>query len=335
MIEAPVRIQSGNVEDLVSEMLEAATKLPDEPLALDMTHVESIERAAGALLSNALLTSLAAVQLDVLPPARLPVEKIMSSSLGFAFAHRSGAVNVRDVDVGALRLERWRLPYTPARRLLPFDEFELPDEPALVLRAHAAFVNPHETARRHHRTDVPLRVQTWLHTVLPPRALEPQFLQDLHDLVYELVDNVAEHADVIGSDAKSIVHVSIARGKEAETRDRIWVLVMDTGPGILATATPKFRARSTTDELEPVPPADLLRRLFDGDLQLGPGRARGLGLPRVHSISKRWRSAKIQVVTDKWRLTIDEGAPRVTEAALGVQGTVVLARFTTPPVAVR
>jgi hypothetical protein len=334
MIEAPTRIQAGNVENLVSEMLATAARVPGEALSLDMRHVESITRSAGAFLSNALLTNLASVRLDVLPPARLPVEKIMSSSLGFAFAHRSGHVHVRDVDETALGLDRWRLPYTPARQRLPFDEYEVPDEPSFFLRAHAAFVNPHETARRHHRTDVPLRVQSWLHTVLPPRALVKDFLQDLHDLVYELVDNVAEHADVIGAEAKSIVHVSVARGKQAETRDRIWVLVMDTGPGILTTAIPKFLGLGQGESVDGADQAQLLRGLFNGEVPQAPGRARGLGLPRVHAICRRWKAAKLEVATDRWRLAIDGDTPVVTEASLKLQGTLVLARFTTPPAAI-
>lgn len=329
MIQAPTRIKTENVEELVSKMISAA-RPPARTLSLNLAHVKSIERPAGALLSNVLLTDLSSVPLEVIPPRRLPVEKILSSSLGFAFAHRAGALTVKDVREQDLRLEQWRLPYTPARHSLPFDDALDVPEPSYVLTAQAAFVNPHEAARRPHRNDVPSRIQSWLHHLLPPRALEPpQFLQDLHNLTYELVDNVAEHADAGHTGVKSIVQVSLARGNAADVRDRIWVLVMDTGPGILATAIPKLlpTARPVSQEER----LSFLSKLFSEDAPT-VGRARGLGLPRVAAICRRWQGARLEVVTDDCRLSIegDNVSPRMS--TLHVQGTMVTARFTTPPV---
>lgn len=336
MIEAPTRIEATNVEDLVGAMSQEYRRDQSKTLAINMAKVDAISRPAGAVLVNFLLTELAKATIKLIEPDRSPIEKLTYSGLGFAFEHREGKTQFERLTREQLFLDRWKLPWTPAKQTANIQvegsDVMQPDQgdPSFYFKAHAAFVNPHATSRRHHRRDIPYRVQGWLHDVLPPRAQRStkghDFLEELQSLIYELVDNVAEHAWPLGEpEPLSLVQVSVARGGEKDTRDRIWVVVLDTGPGILKTAVPKIAESSLTH-------SELLMGLLNGKFLQSNHRARGLGLPRVAKICSRWRDAHLSILSDDVRITLDSGDIRTTTIERRLRGTVIVARFSTPPV---
>lgn len=336
MIDAPARIEATNVEDLVGAMSQAYQRDRERPLAINMAKVDAISRPAGALLVNLFLTELSKARIELVEPTRSPIEKFTYSGLGFAFAHRKGETVFRNITGEDLRYDRWKTSWTPAKQTANV-QVELagaltqPDEdPSFFFKAHAAFVNPHATSRRTHRRDIPYRVQGWLHSVLPPRAQRGakghDFIEELQALIYELVDNVAEHAwPESGPQPLSLVQVSVARGNEKETRDRIWVVVLDTGPGIPKTAGPKIGEPDLSAR-------ELLTGLLDGRFLQSEHRARGLGLPRVAKICSRWRDSHLSILSDDVRVSMENGAIKSAKLDRRVQGTVIAARFSTPPV---
>ena len=339
MISAPTRIEATNVDAFVSLMTDAYDKDRERPLSIDMSNVEAISRPAGAVLVNALLTELAQATIALVEPARSPVEKLTYSGLGFAFAHREGRTQFQRLTEKDLFFDRWKIPWTPAKQTASVQTNDdratsEPDaeDPSFIFRAHAAFVNPHATSRRHFRRDIPYRVQGWLQHVLPLRAMGivqaglPSFVEELQSLIYEVVDNVAEHAWPQNSpEPVSLVQISVARGGERDTRDRIWLIVLDTGPGIAATAAPKIN--------EPgLPPQDLLQGLLDGRFLQSKHRARGLGLPRVARICKNWRDSHLSILNDEFRITLTDGVLQTTKTDRKMRGTLIVARFATPPV---
>jgi len=335
MIDAPTRIEASNGATMVAEMDHEYRRDPERPISVNMRHVDAISRPGGALLANVLLTSLSRAKLKLIEPAKSPVKKLTYSGLGFAFAHRKGETSFTNLTEAELQLDKWRLPWTPARKNPEFDPQDAPEEadPAFFEKAHAAFVNPHATARRRHRRDVPYRVQGWLYSVLPPRAGgldangKPGFLEQLQELVYELVDNVAEHAwPADAPEPCSLVQVAVARGNDHEIRDRIWVVVLDTGPGIATTAVPKIGDVDLSRE-------ELLKGLMCGKVLQTNDRARGLGLPRVAKICGRWRDSRLQIFTENLRIQIDNGDIQSSTTTWYVKGTIIIARFATPPVA--
>jgi hypothetical protein len=340
MITAPTRIQASNVEEFVGTMTRTYDEDRDRPLLINMENLDAISRPAGALLVNVLLTELAHATIELVEPTRSPIEKLTHSGLGFAFAQRTGRTTFRKLTATDLQYERWRLPWTPAKptATIQSDDRSLAavepdaDEPAVFFRAHAAFVNPHATSRRNHRREIPYRVQSWLQSILPPRACgiaqpgRSSFIEELQALIYELVDNVAEHAWPVGQPAPiSLVQVSVARGNEKDTRDRIWVIVLDTGPGIATTATPKIDGPS-------LKPRDLLEGLVNGRFLQSAHRARGLGLPRVAKICRNWRDSQLSILSDDLRVNVENNALHVSTSGRKVRGTVIVARFPTPPV---
>lgn len=328
MVEAPTRIEASNVEGLATDIAREYRADPEGPLAINMARVDAISRPAGAFLSNVLLTDLAEASLDVVAPERSPAKKLTCSGLGFAFAHRAGSTSFKGINEGELELDRWRVPWTPARGQPGFLPKSEPDDPSFAVRAHAAFVNPHSTSRRKHRRDVPYRMQSWLHGVLPPRATGSpgdRFLEDLQNVCYELVDNVAEHAWPRGErEPLSLVQVSVARGSSAQTRDRIWVVVLDTGPGIVKTALPKIDGEKPSAEA-------LFTGLLSGTFLQRNQRARGLGLPRVSRLCGRWKGATLHIRTGHHQVVLSDGRVKVSALDWNVRGTVILARFLTPP----
>jgi hypothetical protein len=276
-----------------------------------------------------------AATIDVKEPERSPVEKLTHSGLGFAFANREGKTTFHSqLTEAELQLDRWRLPWTPARQRANVQEEQVDDERApldigdapLLFKAHAAFVNPHATSRRSYRRDIPNRVQGWLTSLLPPRARGTGgFLDDLQALVYELVDNVAEHAWPQGeAQPLSLVQVSVARGNSSDIRDRIWVVVLDTGPGIPKTAAPKIGGSRTHH--------DLVKGLLNGEFLQSNHRARGFGLPRVAKICSRWRDSKLELFSDEVRITSENGDVTTTATSHRIRGTLIVARFSTPPI---
>jgi hypothetical protein len=336
MIAAPAKIEARNVEDLVGEMAAAYAKDQSEPLAVDLSRVVAITRPAGAVLVNALVTELTDATIRLHEPSQSPIEKLTYSGLGFAFANRQGKTQFNRLTPEDLQFARWKLPWTPAQQSANVqtdagNSATLPDQddPSLMFKAHAAFVHPHATSRQKYRRDIPYRIQGWLQSILPHRAQSSakghDFIDELQTLIYELVDNVAEHAWPQGDPQPlSLVQVSVARGNSSDIRDRIWVVVLDTGPGIPTTAAPKVGEAQ-------LPRAKLLEGLLSGRFLQSDHRARGFGLPRVANICSRWRDSQLTILSDDARIVMENEQITTSSTERRIRGTVIVARFSTPP----
>jgi hypothetical protein len=330
-IKMPHDIRITDVVELLAAAGDASS------VHLDLSDLWRADREAAMLLSSALMTRLGNTALTVTPPS---YEVLVRYGLMFAFAHRPGPTEF--VGKSALEsqshLPEWRRSWTPGSRqqwlpLASEDTSLLPDEPSVSRRKLAAFVNPHLVPRIARGPRVSQVVRPWLLTLLPRRArvtLDPraglEFTDDLGRAVDELVDNVGCHAVGDKQSARSVasaVFILIARGNAETVRDRIYVVVLDTGPGILGTARPKFgdlRLRDT----------DLLPALFQ-EHHRELGRARGFGLPDVFRVAKRWRGGTVNCLTNGLRLTLSTSESAVSPIGADIGGTIVTLTIPTPP----
>jgi hypothetical protein len=153
-----------------------------------------------------------------------------------------------------------------------------------------------------------------------------EFIDDLGHAVDELVDNVGCHAVAERQSAHSVssaVFILVARGNAETVRDRIYVVVLDTGPGIIATARPKFGDLHLQE-------GDLLKVLFQ-EHHPELGRARGFGLPDVFGVARRWRGGTVNCLTNGLRLTLSASEAAVSPIGTDVGGTIVTLTVPTPP----
>lgn len=294
---------------------------------LDLKGVR-IERPAASVLSAALLSAWGDVPLVVqLPPGE---SRRALPSLTFAFANRRGRTEVPGVD-----LQPWRRSWSPGMRermgllFSPAQMGETNDEPSIFGRYHASFINPHRAAHSTGTSAVTLVVRPWLADVLPeylskPRdqRANPQFINDMGRLIDELLENVREHASPHGGDnaVRSLVQIEITRGSE----DRLHLIVLDTGPGIVVTARPKVADMMLSDDA-------LLGALLQGSLT-GWHRGRGRGLPDVWKAVSSWSGSSLYVASNKVRLSGVGGALTTHSDGFDLHGTVIAATFPLPPV---
>ena len=329
-IKLPRDVRLNHVVDLVSRTHGA------HAIHLDFSDFRRADREAAMLLNCALLTRMDNTELTVTPPES---DVLMRYGLMFGIAnHHPQAVLLHGSHWNPKDdwLADWSRPWPPGSRQqwLRLSGDDLPGEPSVLGPDVAAFVNPHLVPRSPRATRVSHVVRPWLTNLLPPRAriaTSPTglaFLEDIGRAADELVDNVGCHAVLAGHTALSVrsaVFVLLARGNSSSVRDRIYIAVVDSGPGIVGTARPKFGHinRRMTDEL-------LLRALFENNHGV-LGRARGFGLPDVLDISRRWRGGSVDCFANGLHASFSDSRVTVSKMGGSIGGSVVILTVHTPP----
>jgi hypothetical protein len=314
----------------------ARTRLDRPSAELDLSALQP-DRVAATVLTAALLTYAARTALTLVLPATEKRDALARNGLFFALANRSGPTSYFGGEKDAVErwLAEWRRPWTRGTRapLLRLGHEEHSDiEPSVFGRDYGAFVNPHRASGPAGSTSgVAEAVRPWLHRLLPRLTADrsrngPDFVHGIGAAIDELVENVAEHAAGRNSlELFSLVLVSIARGNEADARYRLYISVIDTGPGIIETASRKVAAYTN----KPSDPTALLRDLFRGRVEQ-LGRARGFGLPSVWETVRKWDGARLIVASNGVLLRGERGSLDTVRVA-DVGGTIISAVFPLPP----
>ena len=330
-------LQNDNIDAFIR-----ALPVGGDRVLLDLQHIKRVERPAASILSAALLGALGDRPLDVRLPESQELQRRMSASaLAFALANRPGRTHFIGDE---LDLSQWKRSWSPGSRsqidrmfknveiFRPDELGESEDEPSLYDRYHAAFVNLHRAAPARGSTDVTNVVRPWLSRVLPHYMSsrgEPQrsFIHDMGVVIDELLENVREHATqhVDERHTRSLVQVAVTKGGGVKSSDRLYLSVLDTGPGIAATARHKLDG----DRAAILQDGEIVKALFAGKLA-GWGRGRGLGLPRVWKCAEAWKGARIQVATNAERLSREGGDVR-RAGGFDIHGTVIVFMVPLPP----
>ena len=321
----------------------------------DWRPLRRVDRFAGALLSNALLTELAHRQITVYMPQRTYRWGMLArASLLFGLAQRDPRLTKLETQDENLIgfLDPWRRTWSPAvavpryrlagkRIAAESNQTTFPslhglrEHPSVYGRYHAAFVNVHRSQKSGVQSSRD-RVRAWLMALLPgTRAKPPQndpllrFVEIADVLLTELLENVNEHApfrEAAGKriPSKSLVQLSVTLGGGSESYNRLYIGVQDTGPGLISTARPKLGSEAPHDD------EDLLEKLFRGGLRKIAPR-RGHGLPAVHDIIKDTPGAELRVATGSLALeaTRSNGLA-VTAAGVPVPGSTFVMKIPLP-----
>jgi anti-sigma regulatory factor (Ser/Thr protein kinase) len=329
-VKAGTQIGLSNAETIISDALKFYAEDSAQIITFDLSEVKAIERPAGTLLCHALVSNLNGADISIIPPESSPVTKLAQAGFGFAIAHRSGNCEIQGMPADNLFLKKWKYPWTSGTPSDPELFPREPDDTAPAIygrennRSHAAFINPHITARIQNEQVFSTRITSWLRSIVPPRAfqVDQEFIQDIQQVIYELLANVAGHAfEWRKSDLLSLVQLSITRGNRQETRDRVWVSIIDNGPGLIVTARPKIQDQSLSDE-------DLIKALFTRGYLQTNSRARGFGLPLVRTLCMKRPATELTVITGNMRLRYHNSSlVALQTSGLDIQGTVVIAKF--------
>lgn len=301
----------------------------DSELSLDLAELKSIERPAGILLSTALLGILGQrpIVVKAEPSAR---GALSQNGIAFALAHRSGDVALSGIDKKSF-LSHWECTWTPGSRatyepaMFQQREFFQGDDndPSLFGPTHAAFVNAHLAGARGAPTEVSKAVPRWLTKLLPAGVRDSNSVSRIVRVLDELLDNIREHALVVrpdGQPTRSLVQIARTRG----TPDRLYVSVIDNGPGILVTL------RGKRPDLADVPDEELLGRLLDGQLE-GWEPGRGVGFAAVRrAMTEEAELASLIVATGTYRFEVTASRVKTLAAGYPIEGTVLVAQFRLP-----
>jgi hypothetical protein len=340
-IPAHQRINPQVVEELLDNLVPSG----DGFLRIDLTETDVIERAAGGVLSNALLGTLGDRPLEVkIDPGSS--EWIATSGLAFALANRPGKT-VIDGEARTFAASPWTREWHPAhvepmRAMMQSHKLFAPSilgetdtTPDLFGPTFAAFVNPHLTRPNLQHHPLTTLLWPWLDRLIPRgqdgvnSERRRGWIADVGRVIDEVVSNVCEHAQPqAGEQTKSLVLVSVTRGGGERSTNRLHLGIQDTGPGIPATARPKVAASAAAALTE----GQLVSRLLEGTLAPW-GRGRGQGLPRVVDITRE-HAGTLRVATKTTRAYIDgnvlNAAVRVAEARFRLDGTVIALTLPVP-----
>lgn len=317
MVALPKRVQADFLPELMSEVGEAAER---GSIHLDMRAVEAIEGHAGPVLASLLLSTLGQVRAEVHPPASS--ELLARTGIAFALANRSAATRVQGEDA-AERWPAWGESWVPGNRATvdalfgPKEAGESADVPNLIGDRYAAFVNPHLSRPSGEQHEVVNLIHPWLRQLLPRKAVKGELLDDLGTIVTELVENVRQHASrtADAQPTNSVVHVWLTRG----TGDRVYVSVLDDGPGLVTTA----RDKVIDGQLMHVD--ELLRGVLLGSVAKH-NPARGLGLPDVSKLVDTHGAALWLSTADRF-VSLEADELGIQAMPFEVGGTVVTLRF--------
>lgn len=346
------RLSPPVVEDLLDQL-----DTCDDVLKLDLHEVGTIERGAGAILSNALLGSLGSRPLEIVLDDDGGDEAgdwMTTSGLAFALANREGPTTIHG-DPDEQRQSRWTRDWRPGhveplRAMMSRTSEELfgPEElgetttpPDLFGPTFAAFINPHLTKPHLQRHPLTTLLWPWLDRLIPRHKTRPadpdlrvRWVADVGRVVDEIVGNVCEHArHRDGHSVYSLVQVSVTRGGGQRSTNRLHLCVQDTGPGIPATARPKISPQLAANLNE----HQLIGRLLEGSLAPWD-RGRGQGLPQVVDICRRLHGT-LRVATKTTRAVLEtqsvetqsaNDAVRTSQVSFRLDGTVVTLTLPVP-----
>ncbi|MDQ3821710.1 MAG: ATP-binding protein [Actinomycetota bacterium] len=332
------------------ELQTLAVANPDRPIELDLHGVDGAETTAGILVANGLVGSLRDANLVFRVPENDATQAWFArSGISFAVANRPPSkTTVLAPKEFVSDLDGWRRSWSPASPLsfknrIGYDQEalfgadavgETDDQPNVVARSHAAFVNPHLATSVGVESDVARVVRPWLSRLLPRRHADgrsprvAQFAGDVGAVLDELLQNVREHAATAQSESpdattKSLVQVAVTRTDGFKT----YLAVQDTGPGIPTTARPKITDQDR--DADRVSDEELVTKLLDGAF-FPWHRGRGIGLPRVRRICADY-GGWIRFATRKVRVQIDDDL-RSGTSPFDLLGTVVIAMIPVPDV---
>jgi hypothetical protein len=337
------RLNASLVEDLLLEMQSRKGSLE-----LDLRKLDTIERAAGAILSNALVGSLGARPLKVFLGGANR-DWMTTSGLAFAVANRSGDTAVVS-ESGQPPWAEWRRDWRPgqieplkAMMATPAEELFAPEQlgetavmPDRFASSFAAFINPHLTQPELQRHPLTTLLWPWLDRLLPSsqkhsidREARAAWVADVGSVIDEVLCNICEHARWNdGRRVLSLVQVSATRGGGRRSSNRVHLCVQDNGPGIPATARPKI----SFVKLSGMSEQQIVACLLEGTLSPW-GRARGQGLPRVVDICRRLEGT-LRVATKTTRAVVDahssNHAVHTSQAGFRLDGTVVTLTLPVP-----
>ena len=304
--------------------------LPLQGGTLDLSEYKSVERGAGGLLANLLLTRYQDIELTVRPPSNESAWKTLAETgILWGLENRNAHTDYAQFPETP-ELDEWQNAWTIGNRQLTLGLFNNHRnlEPRVFSNTHAAFVNAHRAGTRVATSGIRSTTKRWLSKMIPLRNLSDNdqsirndFLRDLGELIEELVSNVCLHA---GSQCSSLVLVTRARTSD-RSRHRIHVIVSDTGPGILQTARAKVASGI------PISSVALLRGLLDGTVLRGR-RAAGEGLPLVTSFARSHPKARLRVTANGVVASVNAKSLHVEDEEEEIGGTVIVLTVPLPVV---
>lgn len=273
------------------------------------------------VLSNELLGNLATENIVISPPLNYRGHKPLDrGGLSFAISQRDNAHTRID---GAGHDPRWPAlhwynDWKPNdgvfRQKLVSDAYE-PTE--LWPEAFVTFINPHKYASEDDIADelVDNQAYAWLRRLLSkgsPIAARSQevsnksskHLKDLHRICYELIDNL-RHAfeplpdsriTVPSNRNRSYILFYTTRGGGTESFNRLHIVVVDYGHGLLRTLIPKISSSTHN----PMPDSRvIMSELLSGTLEFR-GRSRHHGYEKIVELAHKYIS-KVHITTGHQR----------------------------------
>lgn len=323
MIQLKGQVGLDDVDAAVAALRKAALAGTVE---LDLREVRGMDRAAGPLLTKELFTSTGTAHVVVRAPEHNRDLLLAQSGLLFFLADDSAREVIPPFQQAA-SLNPWRTTWTRgsgAQKWL-FDDAQAIEPTTFRRGEYAAFVNPHLVGRPFGQSDLSGIVQPWLAQFFPPGIhLNRLFLQDISDIIDELLSNVCDHAASQERlpELRSLVLVTLARGKESDARYRVHLSVLDTGVGVVTSAKVKVNGGTEAS-------ADLLRDLFEHRGLIR--HARGFGLPHIWQKVSNRSDGRLYCTTDGFRLEGKANFLKVASLPHGATGgTVVTVTFPAP-----
>lgn len=222
----------------------------------------------------------------------------LSPCITFALAH-SGVEQI-PCATRAIGVGDWRNPWTPGAdnawqtlfrtKTVQQCERGCPGLP-LFERDSATFVDAHRLGRRQGRAEVVRLTTPWLRRMLSQSGTREVrevdlLLVDVEAVLEELLDNVQEHTKKSSGETSSVVQLTLHRDSE-DMLQALHLVVIDTGPGIAATAHRKVA-------LEKAQGVEILQGLLQGTFK-NFGRARGIGLPTILEVVKKRDGTKMHI----------------------------------------
>jgi hypothetical protein len=287
-----------------------------EPIKLCFTNHWEDDDERPALLSAALMGSLASKQVTVDAKDEHAVDGLLRFGVATALSQRSAEVTSFIGRTERLNREQLRTLWTPAALSATQALFadEDPDPTDAFGPLHATFLNPQLASAADGRPDVVYLVRRWLTKRLLGRASMNRaevkgFVHVVATAVDETVRNVREHAASHDIPSPScLLRISL------ESEEQIRCSTLDTGVGV---------ARSLEDRhIEPdLGKAERLEKLMKNEIPgWDAGRGTGLAFITERILNK---GGRITVATDSIRVRGGTGDIAVTEDGFPLQGTVV------------
>jgi hypothetical protein len=299
------------------------------PICVDLALSSPPERAAGALLAQAMLAGGEGVEFVVRLPAAGPLlGSLVRSGIASALASRGEAVHFDPPlpPLGAPDFESLWSTWTPGARQAMAPLFHGHEKAGgLFGPSHAVFVNPHLTSQPGEQASITRLLRRWLtQSVLPdlPEAARRGAVELPAFAVDQLVRNISEHALTAAFPSiDSMVQVEVSQAHALDERS-LQLTVLDTGAGVATTLWPKVNPAEHADE------RGLLGALLAGEIP-GWGRGRGFGLATLAREIASRPGASLDLWSGATHLRVAEQI-EVEGSELEISGTVLTVSFPLP-----